>query len=782
MTKQISKSLTLGMCSAIALTLGQGVAFAQEQDTSDDNTARTLDAVIVSAQRREQSALDVPLSVSAFDADTLDSLAIDDITEVTKLAPNITLEVARGSNSTLSAFIRGVGQQDPIPGFEPGVGIYVDDVYINRPQGAVLDVYDVERVEVLRGPQGTLYGRNTIGGAVKYVTKALSDEPTFGVRATYGSFNQADILVTASTPLAEQVRVGGAFGRFRRDGFGDNIFLGIDNYNRDILTARLSTEIDLTDTFQIRLAGDWMKDDSNARQGSRLIPGQFGGAPLLDDVFDTQAGLNVVEQEVEAYGGSAVAEWQVSDTITLKNIFAYREDQSSSPIDFDSLPVQDVEVPVFYDNDQLSEEFQIAYNSDRLNGLIGFYYLDANAASTFDVLLAQTGALLSLPGLNAQTLGDVNTQTWSVFADFTYDLTDQFAITLGGRYTEDQRSSQILRTTFIGGFSDVFGGSAIPIATTSDFNGEDTFKDFSPRVSLSYKPNETNNFYFTYAQGFKGGSFDPRGQSSAAPDLNGSGAVDAEDIFNFLQFDSEEVDSYELGWKTSQAGGRFTANAAAFYTDYTDVQVPGSVGFDSDNDGINDSFAGITSNAGAATIWGLELESFLNVGNDIFKSGDFFDLGMTLGYIDAQYDTFINAFGVDISDTATFQNTPDFTGSWRATYSTPLSAGPIDGRLSLNTLVSFRTRTSQFEVESPLLDQSAFALWDASVRFDTDDGRWYASVNAKNLLDEEYIVAGYDFVNENANGTFTPTLGLEGALLAFYGDPRTVSFTLGFRY
>lgn len=783
MTKFALKTLKYGMCSALALTAGSGLALAQEAADAEAEDTKRLNRVTVTAQRREETALSVPLSVSAFDSETLQTLAVNNITEVTKLTPNITIEVARGTNSTISAFIRGVGQQDPIPGFEPGVGIYVDDVYLARPQGAVLEVYDVERVEVLRGPQGTLYGRNTIGGAVKYVTKSINpDEATLGILGTYGTFNQVDLVVKASVPITDRFRVGAAAAHFGRDGFGENLFLGIDNYNKDIVTGRLSAELDVTDDIQIRLAGDWMEDTSNARQGSRLIPGQFSGAQLLDDVFDTQAGLNVVDQFVEAYGGSAIVEWRVNENLTLKNIFSYREDFSSSPIDFDSLPAQDVEVPVFYENDQLSEEFQILWNSDRLNGIVGFYYLNANAASTFDVLLGLTGDLLGLPGLNAQTLGDVNTDTWSVFADFTYDLTDQISVSLGGRYTEDTRNSTILRTTFLGGFSDVFRGAAVPIATTSDFNGEETFRDFNPRVSLAWQPNADNNLYFTYSQGFKGGSFDPRGQSSAAPDLDGDGDIDSDDVFNFLLFQPETVDSFEIGWKTSQLDGRLTSNAAVFYTDYTDVQVPGSVGVDTDGDGVNDTFAGITSNAGAATIWGIEWDVFFNVGSDIFTDGDYFDLYMTLGYIDAQYDEFIDAFGVDIADIATFQNTPDFTGTWRATYGTPVDFGFTEGQLNLNTLVSFRTETSQFEVESPLLDQPAFALWDASIRYDDARGNWFAMINAKNILNEEYIIAGYDFVAEGPNNTFTPTLGLEGSLLGFFGDPRTVTFTIGINY
>src|SRR3546814_4391380 len=157
-----------------------------------------------------------------------------DITDISDTTPNVTLEASRGTNSTLTAFIRGVGQQDPVAGFEAGLGIYLDDIYLNRPQAALLDIYDVGRIEVLRGPQGTLYGRNTIGGAVKYVTRHLPDEPSARIRATLGTYKHADLVVGLSTPITDSFRVGGTVARLSRDGFGENLTTGLDNYNRDI--------------------------------------------------------------------------------------------------------------------------------------------------------------------------------------------------------------------------------------------------------------------------------------------------------------------------------------------------------------------------------------------------------------------------------------------------------------------------------------------------------------------------------------------------------------------
>ncbi|WP_031308620.1 TonB-dependent receptor plug domain-containing protein, partial [Sphingobium sp. C100] len=182
---------------------------AAPQAAADDDSA----AIVVTARRREETLVSVPIAVSAFSGAALERAGAIDISDLANVTPNTTLEASRGTNSTLTAFIRGVGQQDPVSGFEQGVGIYLDDVYLNRPQGALLDIYDVERIEVLRGPQGTLYGRNTIGGAVKYVTKMLPQEFSLKLKGTYGSYDQADGIISASAPIGDLIRVGGAFAR-----------------------------------------------------------------------------------------------------------------------------------------------------------------------------------------------------------------------------------------------------------------------------------------------------------------------------------------------------------------------------------------------------------------------------------------------------------------------------------------------------------------------------------------------------------------------------------------
>lgn len=748
---------------------------AQQEDNIDNDQSENV--IVVTARRREEKLLDVPISISTISGDELANQGVLEITEVAQKMPNVTLETSRATNTTLTAFIRGVGQQDPVSGFEAGVGLYVDDVYLNRPQAAVIDIYDVERIEVLRH-QGTLYGRNTIGGAIKYVSRKLPNEFEVRLRGTYGSYDQADGVISIAAPITDELRFGLSGARLSRGGFGDNLNLTeYENYNKDVWATRGSLEYHGESVF-VRLSGDYIKDNSDPRQGHRLIPGLVSGTPVLDNVYDTRAGLNAVKQEVEAYGGALNIEVDLTEALGFRSITAYREDTSTSPIDFDSLPAADVDVPGRYENDQFSQELQLTYDDGTFAGLLGFYYLDAGSSTVFDVLLATTGALVGLPGLNAQTFGDVSTKTWSVFGDVTWNINDNISVAAGGRYTHDKRHSIVKRATYIGGFSEFFGGAGVPIAQTSDFDGRATYNDFSPRASVSWKPTANHNIYFTYSQGFKGGSFDPRGQTTAAPDLDQNGTVSAEEIFDFMNFGSEEVDSYELGWKASLLDNRLNIALAGFLGDYSDVQIPGSVGVDTDNDGVNDTFTGVTTNAASADINGIELEMSALVGRDFAGDGSIFRVNGSLGYIDAKFNKFIDAFGADVADQRVFQNTP----KWTANMTTNLGIPAFDGLLSWITSVSLRSDTSQFEVPSAYLDQDGYVLVDMSLVWNSDDDRWSLGVYGKNIFDKEYKVSGYNFTAPNGAGGLTSTLGLDGTLTAFYGNPAQVFVTAGVKF
>ncbi len=784
MTRLISARALLHAGAALA-AFAAAPAFAQTVPAAAQADAQAADGagtdIVVTARRREETLLNVPIAVTAFSADRLEKTGAVDLTDIQNVTPNTTLKDARGTNSTLAAFIRGVGQQDPVPGFEAGIGIYLDDVYLNRPQAAVLDIYDVDRIEVLRGPQGTLYGRNTIGGAIKYVTKRLPDTPEASFKASYGSYNQADGIVSLSTPIGSMFKVGISGARLTRDGFGRNTNLNIDNYNKKVWAGRGTIEFESPDSrMSIRLTGDYTEDKSNARNGSRLITSLLTGAPVQASPYDTRAGLNSPQQNIQAGGLSLVATAELTDHLTLKSVSAFRKDRSFTPIDFDALPSVDVDVPAVYRNEQTSQEFQLAYKSDKLNGIVGYYYLGAKASTAFDVLLSTT-----LPGFDAYTAGDVRTETSSIYGDYTYDFTSQWSLSVGGRYTWDQRQSYVFKASYLGGVTPEFGGSPTPFGSPStNFRGRATFKRFTPRVSLSFKPSENHLLYASYSEGFKGGGFDPRGSGTSAPDVNQDGVRSYQEIYNYLLFKPEVVKSYEIGWKGAVLDKRLTFALDGFYSNYSDVQVPGSVGCII---GGVQSFCGITTNAAKATIKGVELESNAVLARDFAGIGSAVTLAGTVGYIDAKYKTFIGPTGVDVANVRVFQNTPDWTVS--GTLGATLPIGP--GKVNASSVVSYRSLTHQFETASPFLDQPGYTLWDAHLTYSFGNGRYSVGVHAKNITDKHYKTSGYQYIRTDLagnpisaagvptpNGPYGATLGKEGIATAFYGNPRQVFGTI----
>ena len=807
-----ARSAMLGSIAVAALVLTQP-ALAQDATTAEpappadaETTAEAAAAsdseIVVTARRRNELLLDVPIAVTAYSGEQLERQGALDITDVGDTTPNVTLETSRGTNTTLTAFIRGVGQQDPVAGFEQGVGIYLDDVYLNRPQGAVLDIYDVERIEILRGPQGTLYGRNTIGGAVKYVTRRLPSEPSASIRANIGSYKQLDLIMSAAFPLTDSVRIGAAVARLSRDGFGKNLTTGDENYNKDIIAGRGTIEFEPADRMFFRLSGDYTHDSSNPRGGHRLIPGLATGAPVLSDEFDSRGALLEPRQKVKGGGIALHGEIGVNEWLTLKSITAWRKDYSATPIDFDALPATDVDVPAIYKNKQLSQEVQLVVDRGPLAGLLGAYYLDADAETIFDVRL-----YTSIPnfGLTALTQGDVGTKTWALFGDFTYDFTEQLSLSVGGRYTNDKRHSKVLRQNIASGGSPTFGGAppfgvGTVLSTTSNFDGKRTDTAFTPRASIAFKPNRDHNIYASYSRGFKGGGFDPRGQTTSAPDLNGDGVRDADEIYDFMAFDPETVASYELGWKGSVFDRRLNFALAVFQADYKDVQVPGSVG-GTTLTGVP-TFIGVTTNAGKARFRGLELETNLRVAESFAAAGDRLNFAGTLGYLDAEYLEFITVVNrnpagasitpieVDMADFREVQNTPKWTMSGSFDYDTPVG----DGRLNANATLSYRSKSQQFELRSPGLDQKGFALLDASIVWRSAERRYTIGLHGKNLTNKRYITAGYNFLRQNPytgeyilnNAAGTPglnsTLGREGILTAYYGNPRQVFLSFGVKF
>lgn len=750
---------------ALAVTLASAcatpVVFAQKGAT-------VLEEVTVTAQRRSENIQDVPIAVTAISSEALEARGLADISELSQSVPSLTLEPSRATNTTLTAFIRGVGQQDPLAGFEQGVALYIDDVYLARPQGALLDIYDVERIEVLRGPQGTLYGRNAVGGAVKYVTRRLSDEFDMRVKGSFGNYAQRDLVATVSAPLSEDFRVGATVASFQRDGFGDNRFTGGEQYDKDIVGYRLSAEWDASDDVLVRFSYDDTTDESSAVAGYRPFAANTIDAPALSDVRDTRAGASEAEtgtttgiggrNQVESDGMSLSIEWTVSDNLTLRSITADREDYTESVIDFDSLSVADFDAPVIYENEQFSQEFQALMSGDNWNAIAGAYYLDSKAANDFDVVLGTLGVVAFGAPLTAYTGGVVETEAWSVYGDVTYDVSDRLSVAFGLRYTEDERSADIFRASYLGLQSTFFGNDdAVFLSASSDYEASRTFTNTSPRLNIAYALSDNANVYATYSEGWKAGSFDPRGANFSTPAVEQG-------------FEDETLTSFEVGLKTTWLDGRAVTNIAVFMSDYEDMQIPGSVGVDSDGDGANDSFVGTVTNAGKAEINGIEIEGSIQF-NENWR-GEFAG-----NILDADFTDYI-VNGENIASAREVQNTPEDMAYLALVYGNEVMGGAFNATLNYVR----KGAVAQFEVPNPILDQDSYGMWNASVTWASPNDTWRLGLHGKNLNDEDVKTSGYCFGAGDGPATACPsTLGLENNTTVFYAPPRTIVGTIEYR-
>lgn len=704
-----------------------------------------LQEVTVTARRREESLQDVPVAVSAFSAERLDQIGASDITALQQNTPNLTLQVARGSSSTLIAFIRGIGQQDPLWGFEPGVGLYVDDVYIARPQGAVLDIFDIKDIEVLRGPQGTLYGRNTIGGAVKYTTRRLASVPQLTAKVNLGSFSQHDAIVTASSPVTDSFSIGGAAAIYRRDGYGRNLLTGADQYNKDVDAFRVSAEFKPNDNWFARLSGDYVNDKSNAKHGHREAPGSglSAGQVVLPNDYDTMAGIGSANS-VKNKGASLLVQWDVNDAYSLKWISAWRQGSTDTLIDFDNGPTPALDVPGYYRDRQFTQELQLLYTGERVQAVGGLFYMNAAASGAFDTVLG-------IVNLDIATSGEVKTDSIAGFADVSFKLADQWSMSLGGRYTQDKKTGSVYRQNFTGLRSPLFGNpAAIPGLLRTNYSGtERTFSEFTPRASLSWEPSRNLTTYLSWGRGFKSGGFDMRGDAYIYPQtVNG--------------YNPETVSTTELGIKGKFANGRGSYAAAVFDSRYKDQQITSQIAVLVPAPAI----ASFVDNAASSTIRGAEFEGKLAV-------TDHLTFNVQAGYTHAKFNdyvTFDPTTGTrqNLAGSREFQNTPKFAGSIGLTMGAPLAGGEF----ALTPSIAYRGAYQLFETPIPLLDQGSYRLIDASLTWTRDDGTWDIGLHGKNLTNERYRVGGYNF----------PGATFGNAISGFYGPPRTVTLSARYKF
>jgi len=756
--RSLERSLLIGF--AALLSVAPIPAAAQQDAAKPDKTQETKasddaqkqkasEEIVVTARKREENVQEVPIAVSVVTADKLEEAAEADISELQTQVPNLSIYQGRNQSTTLTAFMRGIGQADPLWGVDPGVGLYVDDVYIARPQGALLDVYDVARIEVLRGPQGTLYGKNTIGGAIKYVSRPLEDKYSGNISYSPGTQSNHDFRASiAGALMPGKLRGKFAFASLQHEGYGTNTLTGRDVSNRNTLAGHAALEWLVSDKTNIQFNADATKDKAEPKGYQRLAANPLCPAfgvtcPANSSRFDTQSGLAPLNGTT-ASGTSVVVSSKLNSAWNFKSISAYRKSDSKNNIDFDTTPARITDVIATYYDKQLSQEFQFIYDhGTKLNGVLGAYYFDGEA-----------GGLVKNIFLNrifGTTDGKTLTKSFAVFGDGSYAIDSKWTLNGGLRLTSEKKNG----IAFNAGYTnDTF---TVVNAITANYDKSKTFSSIAPKIGLDYKVSDKIMAYGSLSRGFKSGGFNVRAQSTVFPK--------SADPFN-----DETLDVGEIGLKSTLADGQLTLNTAVFDGKYKDIQVSTFTAYDSNGDGVEDAFFGNFLNAGNASMKGAEVEFDATPHNV-----SWFATSGYISYLDLKPDGFLDANHDGFVDTQVITNAPHWTAGLHLNFDSPLKGGlltaSVGGAYRDNSVLTNEGGAYPGRPGQPLLPitQKAYIIYDAWVSWLSPDAKWRLGINGKNLTNKGYLTNGYNI----------PSLGI---LTGSYGAPRTVLGTIEYRF
>lgn len=720
-----------------------------------------LEEIVVTARRRAESLQSVPVSVSAFSSDNLKTLQADDISSVQYAVPNLYLEKGDASNAVI--FLRGIGQNDSLAFVESGVAVYIDDVFISRTQAAFLDLFDVERLEVLRGPQGTLYGRNSPGGAIKFISKAPPEKLEANLEAGGGRFDFVTLKGSIGGPLVDGLLRGKvAVAATNHGGFSRNSFVGGRDGDTESLAWRAALAYTPTSDLEITLTADGKIDrPDTSRSPVRVTDVTFFENPFTDPFTPTTLGPNadnfVVEtnanglSDLTSYGFTLKAAWRISDAWSVESISSYREMDFDLVLDTDGSPVPLIDVVLFQDQNQFSQEVRTSYDSGSGFTFTGGVYYFHDSDLTLSGFDAHSGAIFGFPlvfsGAPGSQLADTNQDTDSiaVFGHATIDVTEAVNLELGLRYTYDEKSSRRRFESFFDpdlrvtqDFPPFLAGVGI---TGNEVTGKKNWDALTPRIAVSYQANEDALFYASVSRGFKSGGFDGRANTD----------------FAFQPFSPEKVWAFEGGAKSSWLDNRLTANIAYFYNRYRDLQVT-SFGREPDTG----FFLSLFTNAAAARIQGVEVELAARPTEPL-------TLAATLGYMDAQYKEFeilVNGVVTDVSGRR-LVNTPKWNASLSASYEAPLSDALVG---VLHADGAYRSSVANELTDSPLLAQGNYVILNAFVALKAPDERWEVRAGGRNLTGREIRVQGFNLSE------------FPGVQTSFFGARRSWDVRLFLRY
>lgn len=702
--------------------------------------AEILQEIVVTAQRRAQNVQDVPIAISAISGDALLQAGIRDPRDLSLLVPNLTFQAGTAATTT-ALFIRGVGIGDFNSNTTGAVGVYVDDVFLGANAGKLFNVFDSEGIEVLKGPQGTLYGRNTTAGAIRFSSRKPTDELRIDASALYGRFDEVQIEGGIGGPLVAdtlKARISGIYNQ--RDGTTKNRVTGHDVNDVDMSAVRAIVDFTPTDSLLLRATVHAGWNRGGARQFQHRGQGlDFAGNPAFspsgrpldafgyaDEDNDIYAGDYDIEGEerVDVFGGSLNAQLTL-DSVDLVSITAYEGVDRYTLEDTDASP-NDVITARYIDQPrQFSQELRVQSNTDeRLSWILGGFYFDdeLKTDSSYDILRVLRDPTAPFGGFDPVIgIGDLHfpytqkTESFAVFGQSDYKLSERLTATTGLRYSRDRIDLD---------YSSFYDepGLVFPIL---DFQGQKTFTDVSWRGALSYR-SEDVLYYGSVSKGYNSGGF-AGGASS--------------DIRQLQPFDSEQLIAYEIGLKSELLDRTLRFNLGAFYYDYQDLQV-----FVFDTSGLIPLQRKL--NAGNAEIYGLESDITVRLmdGLDVF---------LAASLLHTEYTEFTGLATADYTGNR-LVSAPQFAASGGITYTIPLEpAGSIRARLD----GSYQSKIYLTPDNAPSSRVGAYGVLNLRVAWVSDDDRYEVALWGKNITQREYVsfvapIITQDELNYNDPYTF----------------------------
>ena len=735
---------------------------AADQQSATGPDAPGVEELVVTARRTAENVQTVPIAISAFSDRTLDRQGARDATDLQGLVPNLNIVQGRGSPDAANIYIRGLGQPDALQTFDPAVGVYIDDVFIARIRGVLFNLYDLDRVEVLRGPQGTLYGKNTIGGALKFISRKPGQKPYLSASAGVGDYGAYELKATAMGPLNKQLAGGLSLYFAGHDGYVTDLYNGRKYNDADVKAVRGQLAWTPVENFRDDLSIDYISQDPKLTVGRQTAPvyktnlappGLIVLRPAQQDWnFKSAASPNLPNQApLDAVTVANTADWSINENWRLKSITAYRSLRYRDYIDIDATQFQLGDVFVGVNDRQTSQELQLNYESGRIKAVGGSYYMHEHVDSTqfaFGNDLFSVGALNL--GFRRPINDSLDTDSYAGYLNVSYNLTDTLRISGGIRYTDEQKRYRRATST-------IFTPAIAPLGPFI-FDVRDSWDNVSGLASVDWQYRPNMLFYGRFSQGFLSGGFNGRSNNPGEQQ----------------PYAPETVDTYELGAKTDWFGKTLRANFTLFYNDFTDFQARVSQSVPNPAAPLNVPIIALTVlNAGALTTKGFEFEgAWLPIKG--------LQLDAQVGYLHASYDTFLDRNFITAGNPTgdrSFQ-TPAFSPEWTArvgaSYELDLSG---HGYLTAGASASYRDRqaltvdnTTRTGVEYGALFQGGYTLYDARLVWESPDRKYTAGLYLKNLGDKEYKTDAQEF--SSAAGIQT----------VYYGAPRTVFFRVTGRF